>query len=535
MSVFGSGAESSLITEVKLRCRACGAPYAGGSNGEILTCGYCGTSQRMVDARAFLDHFSAQVSAFLRQAIPPGLDVSRSATIDPVARLAAFNSTVRPHLSTESEQYRFALFNLLSHPCIVLPFTTGSRAVSNVSPTTVSIFAEKVHAVSGLAADDYSRDLIRRSSGVATAYQSALVADGLLRSNSPERLHLLSQDFAAASEAIAGTGRWLPLATRLSALSRQAKAADQLLSGGKLDAVRELVVGVQQDLAQARAQFASVPEVGYMTAAVEQELASSRILLSMVTVVEASPTVAPHPLAYLPRLMEVLDWLSQHAPGEWSAAFASLKLREEVLARASELRIAQAGRGTVRALNMGGGVLVPFWVVELPYTFETGVLWNKRGKEVPEILLVAATAPADLSNLIGAGVARALTDVFSTARGGPQLNQLYNRFAGKEQKITDSGTLAMALQNVAPVSIVGQPAVPPLTTGSEAIRLVHEYLNAVRAANPKVASQLRASSPRVLDLVYLPATPGAPSPVPWLGSLSPMSVGNPQALQGLGA
>lgn len=525
---------ASPFTAIKLRCGSCGAPYEGIPTGELLHCNFCGTTQRVVDARQFLDHFRAQVTAFLRQAIPPGLDVSGSSTVDPVARLAVFNSGIRPHLATEGDKYRFGLFNLLSSPYVILPFATTTVAVANANPAAISVFAEKVQAVSGLATDESSRELLRRSGGTASAYQSVLVATGVMRSTGPERLHLLAQDFHTAADAISSTGRWSPVAARLNALSKQAAASDRLLTPSNASSVKESVGEILRELWQARTQISGMPEIGYMVTAVEQELVAARVLFSMARVVEESPHVAPHPLAFLQRLSWTLQWLAQYTPSDWATSFASVKLHEEVMARAIELRLAQAGRGSVKTLAVGSGnLLLPFWVVELPYTFETGVLWAKRGKEVPETLLVASTFPTDTMNLEGTGTRRAVTDVFSVARSGSQSGQLYGRLAGKEQKITESAGLAAVLGGASPAALSGRPAVPPLTTGNEVLKLVQRYLNVVRGTDPKAAAQLRASSPRVVDLVYIPCTVPAPLAIPWLGPLSPASVGSPQSILAL--
>jgi DNA-directed RNA polymerase subunit RPC12/RpoP len=528
----GSPPVGSLTTTLSLRCSSCGAPYANQNATELLTCIYCGTTQRVVDARQFLDHFTAQVTAFLRQAIPSGLDVMRSGSIDPVARLAAFNSSVRPHLTTESDQYRFALFNFLSSPLVVLPFLGSVIPEVGASPTAASVFVAKVESVTGLAVDDEGRDLVRRASGIASAYQCLLVAAGLAKGAAPERYHLIAQNLTSASTAIRTTSRWAPLVNRLSGLADQARAVDYLLSPTGLEAAHKHLEMANQALTQARDLLGAAPDLGYMTSAVEQEIASGRTLGAMLDVVETSPKVPPHPYAYLERLGGVLDWLSHTAPPDWATQFRSLKLREEVFAAAAQLRGAQAGRGSVRVLQTGSGVLVPFWIVELPYTFETGVLWTKRGKEVPETLLVAATFPADPSTLPTGGAARALTDVFSSARGGVQLNQIYSRLAGKEQKITDSGSLGPILRNAASSSLAGRQAIPPLTTGTAALRLLQNYIEAVRFANPKAASQLRASSPRIVDMVYIPCVLQGGPPLPWLGGLSPASVGDPRILLG---
>lgn len=520
------------FASLNLRCNSCGASYVNAGAQEILTCTYCGTTQRVVDARQFLDYFTAQVTAFVRQAVPAGLDVSGSAVVDPVARLSAFNTSVRPRLSTESDQYRFAVFNLLSHPCLVLPFAVSDAPPSPVSPASISVFVAKVQSVSGLAVDEASRELLGRASALASAYQSMLVAMDLLRGSKPERFHLSSQNFASAAKALAEVPKWKALATRLSALSKQAEASDLLVTGGTSADVRSALGAAGQQLSEANAQFATVPELGFMSTPVEQELAAVRTLGSMVAIVETSSGVAPHPFVFIERLCGVLDWCSRYAPPDWAPSFRSMRLWEDVFVKAAELRSAQAGRGSIRALQVGTGVWVPFWRIEFPYTFETGALWAKRGKEVGETLLVAATFPTNPSSFSGMGSAQVLTDVFSSSRGGSQFSGMYSRLAGKEQKISESGGLGGILQNAAAVSIAGQPSAPPFTTGNEALKLVQNYLEAVRTANPKVASQLRASSPRIVELVYIPCVVPGPAPLPWLGPLSPKSVGDDRAILG---
>jgi len=517
---------------LQLRCGACGAPYAGPANGELLTCGYCGTTQRMVDARQFLDHFMAQVAAFVQQAVPAGLDISHSETIDPVARLAAFNMGVRPRLSTESEQYRFSCFNLLSSPLAVLPFSPNPAPARVADPTTVSMFAAKVHYVSGLAVDEPSRELIRRSGGLATCYQSLLVAGRLSSGNQPERFHLISQNYSSAAKSIESTGRWAPIAARLEALAEECRAVDLYLTGQGLGEVRRLLGGAGEQLNRVRQELAATPDIGYMTTAVDQELAAIRVVGSMVVVSETSPTVAPHPLSFSQRLSGVLDWLGQSTPSDWAPSYRTMRLREEVFRRAAELRAAQAGGGSIRVAGGSQGCLVPFWVVELPYTFETGVAWSRHGKEVSEFLLTVATFPTDPSSLNGSGTAQFLTHVFGAAGGGGSFGRYIDHVRGREQRISEGGGLMPILQNVVPTAVPGAQAIPPLTTEAEALKLVGMYVDEVRSTNPKVAAQLRGSSPRILDLIYLPCNLAASPPVPWLGTLSPESLGDPRVLWG---
>ena len=518
------------LTEQKLRCSSCGASYPSGAHSEILTCAYCGSSARMVDARAFLDHFLAQVTAFVRQAVPAGLDVTGSGMVDPVARLAAFNSSVRPRLSTATEQYRFSCSNLLSSPLAVQPFGSMTHVASLPDPTAVSVFIAQVQSVSGLASDDTSRDLVRRAGGIATCYQSLLVALRLAAGSQPERFHLIAQNYTTAAEAIRSTGCWTIIADRLTALEKQCRAVDSLVTGTSISESKSLLGGASQDLTAARSALSTAPDLGYMTSAIDQELSLTRAVGSMSTIVEGSASVSPPPLVYIERLSRLFDSLAATAPAYWAPSFRSLKLREEVFRRAAELRSAQAGRGTVKVLALGAGTLVPFWVVELPYTIETGVLWTKRGREVPEVLLVAATFPSDPASLAPGWAWRVLTNVFAAAYGGPVLSDTVNRLRGNEQTLSRSSGLAQMVAAAAPGTVGGFAGVPPLTTEAEALKLVQVYLEGLRSSSPKAAAQLRASSPRVVDLVYVPCNFLAQLHVPGLGGLSPASVGDPQTL-----
>ena len=108
------------------------------------------------------------------------------------------------------------------------------------------------------------------------------------------------------------------------------------------------------------------------------------------------------------------------------------------------------------------------------------------------------------------------------------IDRYYNRLTGREQKISESGGLASLVQGAASTSSGGRPMVPPLTSEAECLRLIQLYLDSIRSRNPKVAGQLRASSPRVLDLVYFPCEPSSVPVMPWLGGVSPGTAGDPR-------
>ena len=534
--IGSAGGAPSPVTGLALRCSACGAAYKGSAGREVLTCDYCGTAQRLVDAREFLDHLVLQVNAFLSQALPGGFVPGGSGVVDPIARHSVFVNNVRPRLTTEADQYRFRCFNLLSQPLLELPFSSNRFLTASDDPKQIALFGAKVSSVSSLAIDGDSQAMVTQTGHLATGYGCLLVAIGLLRSRKPERFHLLDQNFQTAAEAFRPHPRWAGIADRLAGLSEASRAADEVRAG-RVAPARELLMASEAHFRSARAQLDAQFELGFMIAPIEEERSMVRSIRSMTDALEATPRDSnPPALVSLERLHQVLDHLGTYSPPAWDATFRSARLREEVFRGTAELRRAQHGSANVRHLRAGAGVLVPFWIVELPYSFQTGVLWNKRGQEVAETVLVAATFPLEPRAFSGAGASLVVTDVFGAGLGAGGLADFYARVRGSQTTISTSGPIPGAVHGSAPGPVPGWAAIPPITTAREALSLTQVYVESVKAGNPKIAAQLRLSSPRVGELLYLPCVLDPRSlPLPWLGPLSPRTVGAPESLLALAA
>jgi len=71
-------------------------------------------------------------------------------------------------------------------------------------------------------------------------------------------------------------------------------------------------------------------------------------------------------------------------------------------------------------------------------------------------------------------------------------------------------------------------AVPPLSTREDAAALVQTYMIRARQLDRTIDKKLRLSSPRVLDLVYVPGAPagGTVRILPHFGGLAIRSVGD---------
>ena len=524
----------SVTSSQVLRCVACGAPTPPPSGSEILVCTYCGVSQRTVDARDFLDQVTLQVNSFLRQIVPAGFDIGQGSLVDPVARHATFVNSVGPRLQTEFGQYRLRCFQLLSSPFGLLPFSPNVRVQLTDSPRQVAIFDAKVQSVAPLAVDPVSRRLIDEAEGIATAYSSLLVVADLAKGKRPERFHLIHQNLQVAAEGFDKAARWPALGNRIRALSKSIEAIDLIFDARKPGDADSLLNDAEAGLQNAQTGIRAAFDLGYMTSAVDEEIATVRTLRHMAATTKSQPAAGVPGLVFLERLSQTLDWAAGVSAGNWPTTFNSSRFREEVFRMAKELRDAQFGSGTVRTLSMGSGLWVPFWVVELSYTFETGALWAKQGKEVPEHVLLAATFPSDVPALTPQGTRRVLTDVFAQGPADGGIGGSFRRMSGKQERISGGNAIGRILPSSGLGGLGNQPAVPPLSTPTEALGLVQSYLAMVRASHTSSAGQLRLSSPRILDLIYIPCTIGpGKAPLPWLGGLSPLTVGDPAVLGAL--
>ncbi len=519
-----------LTSTVGLKCRSCGAPLPADPTGEILRCEHCGTAQRVVDARAFVDQIALQINSFLRQALPMGaVGAAGGGAIDPVARHNLFVQGVRPRLDTEFREMRFRCFNLLSHGQMALPFTVTSWLTSPEDPKGAFLFQEKVRSVRSLAVDEESQGYLSEIEAIATAYAYLLTNAGFLSQVQPERYPFVARNCREASQALQNTPKLKALELRLSGLSFLAEALDQLSQGNPQKA-REPLRSALPPLTQAREIAFQNFDQSVMIGGIDEDIAIAKASLVLTDVL--TPSGGGDAGRSLQTTEVLLRTLNSPLPGgEVNTATLSAARLETLLTLAAQMRKAQSGQGAVRVLNGPGEIFVAFWVVEVPYSFSTGALWKARGVEVSETMLVASTFPLARPGQGPLDPSSVVTDVFA-ARGPSSWR---DRVAGRETAISGGGIVRQVVAGSASLPLPDLPCVPPLSTQDEASRLVQEYLTWSRQRDAEIDQKLKLSLPRVVDLVYLSCVPGRPGspPVPFLGPLSPRTLGDPGALHAL--
>jgi hypothetical protein len=150
--------------------------------------------------------------------------------------------------------------------------------------------------------------------------------------------------------------------------------------------------------------------------------------------------------------------------------------------------------GTIPIASGPGDVLVPFWEVDLRYTFTTGKLWKKRSVEVKEDLLVCADFVIDPGCLDDPS--SAITDIFSDR---PEVG-FGDSFFGKETSISGGQGIGRIQDSVSEGTANGRRVMMPLSTRLEAEKLITEYLKQRSGS----IQQLKLGDPDVRGLIYVP-------------------------------
>ena len=531
-----SGSNHTSTMEIQaLRCKGCSAPLAAKPSDDIVKCEYCGSTQRLVDARAFFDQILSQVNAWVRQAMPPGVGSSVNSIVDPVARHLVFTNNVQPRLSTEFGEYRFSCLNVLSHPLLTLPYMTENTVVAKDNPKDIFLFHAKTQSIQPLAVDDESKSLLTEIGGLSVAYAYLLNNISLMSELKPERYHFMQQNLDAAADALKNVTKYNGLHQRVKGVAALSHGLDLVTSlrpaeaQPHLEEARSLLEGAEKMISQS-------PEMAIMLQAVKMERSltnSARYLAEAVLLSPSGDSAAG--MLPIRNLLSILGNVNRDAPSFWRPRFQNATHHEHILKTVAEIRRAISGSGTIRMAPGSGTFLFPFWVVDIPYTFQTGALWKTQGVEVVESIAVSATFPMDQNAFVKSDPRSVLTDVFRARERRGLIEDSYRKLSGKETSISGGGPIRQLFQSAQPGRPTAMKVVPSLSTATDAIAITQSYITASCQADRTIQTKLKLSSPRVNDIIWVPGTPDGtrPNVMSWLGGLAPSSVGNLEVLMAI--
>ena len=477
---------------VMLRCKYCGAPLdrkALESDSPYITCSSCGTSQQRVDAKAYLDQMMGQIQSWISRTIPGGFSMSQTENVDAVARFNIFNSSVRPRIETEYSEYRFANNSLLANPLITLPFMTDSSAVPAHTSERAFEFNARAKSIEALAVDEASKSIVTSAVELASGYAMLINNTKLLREDKPGRFTLMANNFTEAEAAFRKIKGYGAAADRFHALAGICTGSEKLLNGDGMGSISYFEKGAAQ-LEKVKTAITTDLTLGIMYQAVDMEITQAKILSDIAGFLIRG--VNADPLKILNAIKKIMTF-NYPKTGKWGFLLGNKDRFSEVFANLSAVLSAKSG-GMLSIVPGAGEYLIPFWDIDLKYSFQTGAAWAKKGVEVKEDLLVPADFVIDAQCLNNPR--DAVTDIFSIR---PETSIL-SGIKGTETSISGGEGIGRLSAAAAKNSPGGRKIVVPLSTDREAKKLVSEYLAVCTSQDTK----LKLSNPYVKSLIYIP-------------------------------
>ncbi len=476
---------------VLLRCKYCGAPLDAKdieAETPYVTCRSCGTTQQRIDAKAYLDQVMGQVRSWVSSAMPGGFSMSQAENVDSVARHSIYVNNVKPRISAEITEYKFAANTLMTNSLFVMPFTTDNTTRPVHSSASAFEFDAKIKGLSPLAVDKEDKQDLSDAENVINSYALMINNTKLLQEDKPGRYVLMGNNFAQAAELLNKSKDCVPISKRFFALEQACKGCEKLLNGDVLGSISYLEKGVN-GLQQVKDELFSVPSLAIMYQGVDRELSLVSILSDTVKSATSSGADAIKTLSALAKMSNI------QYPNLSNWGILRNKERNRELSNLlKEALGSRSGSSTMKITSGDGDHLFPFWNVDLRYSFVTGTLWSKKSVEVQEDLLIPADFTIDPECL--SNPSSAVTDIFALS---PE-KSILSGLRGSETSIS-SGEGVVSIVNTARAGSPGaRKIIVPLSTKREAEHLTENYLVQRMQSN----SKLKLSKPYVKDLIYVP-------------------------------
>lgn len=507
----------------ELRCNSCGGPLEG--SGDMLKCMSCGRAQLKVDSQKYIEQAKMEMMAWISKTIPAGMSLNQTETMDPIARHNIFMNSVRPTLEATYREYKFGFFSAMSNQLLVMPFKTLESRPSRYSPKELFEFDAKVKSIKALAVDDDSKLLIDQASGISTAYAMSVNSMDLMLQDDLERYQFMANNYKSSADVLAGVPGYEIPHKRFVALAKACDGINDIMANRPSLAIPKLedATCMLEDL-----EKEARTNIDYSSMA----LAISREIIICKTVTRIAKALSFASNMDVQSVFKTISDLMIEMNSEYSmqhgnlASFGRVERTSEILSQMSEIIAAKNGDSTLRTVPGAAQVLMPFWPVEIKYSFVTGTLFKKHSVEVSEIIFVSAMFPTSSSTV--SNPRSAITDIFMAM---PETTFM-QRVKGDETSITMGGLIRQIFDDAHHTRInVSTRVVIPTSTKVDVEMIVNSYLNECRTTHTK----LQMGRANVLNLVYLPFeyNQNGFRMMINMGNLAPKSLGNMEIISKL--
>ena len=490
----------------------------------MLKCLSCGRTQLKIDSQKYIEQAKMEMMAWISKTIPTGMTLNQTETMDPIARHNIFMTAIKPSLEATFREYKFGFISSLSNQLLVMPFKTLKGLPSRYNPKELFEFDAKVKSIKALAVDDESKKLIAQASGISTSYAMTLNSIALMSEESLERYQFMANNYKASSEAIAELPEYELPKRRFDALNKACDGINDIMSNNSQAAIQKLQ-DASSELSQIEKEARSNIDFSAMA------LATSRESVVCDTTLKIAKALSIGYGLDMQNVFQVISNLMSEMQNESSmthghlASFSRVERSAEILKQLSDVISAKSGE-TLKVVSGTGSILMPFWVVEIKYSFVTGSMFKKHSVEVSEIILVSGMFTTSSSCIDNPR--SAITDIFKAM---PETTFM-QRVKGNETSISMGGKVRDVYNDAHQTRIMPSNKVAiPTSTALDVELVVNKYLDSCKSTH----SKLQMGRATVKDLIYIPAEPGARgyTLMADLGNLAPVQLGNSETISKL--
>jgi len=468
----------SVTSEIALlRCVKCGAPLAKSmAEPEYLRCDFCGFTQKSVEVKQYIDKLRGEVYNWLQAMVPAGAIVSSVA--DPVARHNIFAFNIKPRIMGEYAAVKSRLSMVLIQPLFVFPFQSSAGFSMQDDSRTCFENAAKVQGLEPMVVVEEDRNFYGNVRATYDMYAYIVNALGLISSKADPSL--LVNNFEMMSTGLESVPQKSIEQKRMHGIAEAYKATEAFMKSD-LETAKIHIVNAENALQGVVVEARKSTTAAVMVPAMLSELSN---IGAMANLIAASKTLVDHgqaPGEMLPFFSKYFSKLDSIKRG------SKPSLYQEFSAYVKSILEARMGAAEVELLPGAGDLYIPLWDILITYTFATGALFMKKGKDVEDRLLVLGTAPL---------AERAVTDIFAQIAG------MMDRLSGKEVTLTTGfvgNVLAQTRRTSLPAS---SRVIPPLLSREESEKVAEEYLMQVSS---RMGGKIKFGAARSVRLIYGPA------------------------------
>jgi len=472
----------ALTGQVTLKCTKCGAPLPEPKPGsEYVTCEFCGYTQRVVDAREYIEKLRGEIFAWIREMLPQQAIIST--TTDIVARHTLFISYVKPKLLPKFTMVKSKLQALLSRPLLEAPYMpTSSLKASDPSKT---IFEEvaKLQSIDQLAVVDEDKAFYMDAYLTYLTYAYFNVILEILSSKgkiSGDMLDFIIRNLNSVVEEYSKYPEKAEEALRPMALLKSYQALQSLFNGD-ISSAKQLIEDAIDIYNKTLEKYSTSKSLVIYVPAIKSEIAAARTIKELVGLGSKLMEYGESPTSFMPTLSKYIDAIAPYRDKS--------DIYGELIRHFINVYTAKLGEPTLDIVQGKGDIYVPFWVVKVTYTFTTGALWMKKGKAVEDYGLIIATDPY---------VRKPYVDIFNVKAG------FLDRIAGREQTLTNDFVkkiLAYSSKASVPSNI---KVIPPTCDARRAEEIFNNYISSLGRINPDIGKKLKFGVSQAQNIIFIP-------------------------------